>query len=186
MSELIRANIGGMDKARYFERTEQKAQTLYVDVVETRRVRNEATGAWEDGEQRWYEAKFDGADADWVRNELRNGDSVLIYGRTREKEREVDGRTYYSTKLFVDAVALNPHLSRISIDRTPRQAQDRDIAQAAAQQAMPEPAPPVAAAPAQAAARPQHDPWAEVNQRHSDVQRMEQDQQLRAAQTYAQ
>lgn len=135
MSELIRANIGDMSKGNYLEKTADKKQTFYVSVVSTKRIFNEETQKFEDGQERWYDAKFDGADADWVRDNLQNGDSLILYGRTREKEREVDGQNFRSTALYVDAVSLNPHLSRITIDRTPRQTRTQDVAQNVAQRA---------------------------------------------------
>lgn len=135
MSELIRANLGDMTRGRYFEKTADKPQAFYVGVVSTKRVFDEQEQKWTDGDQRWYDAKFDGADADWVRDTLQNGDSLLLFGTTRDKEREVDGVKHQSTTLFVDAVSLNPHLSRITIDRTPRQGHTQNVAQDAAQQA---------------------------------------------------
>lgn len=135
MSELIRANLGDMAKGRYFEKTADKPQAFYVSVVSTKRVQDDVTKEWSDGEQRWYDAKFDGADADWVRNTLQNGDSLLLFGRKEAKNQEVEGVKYKSTVLYVDAVSLNPHLSRISIDRTPRQARTQNVAQETAQQA---------------------------------------------------
>lgn len=135
MSELIRANLGDMSKGRYFEKTVDKKQSFYVSVVSTKRVFDEQEQKWTDGQQRWYDAKFDGADADWVRDTLQNGDSLLLFGTTRDKEREVDGVKYPSTALFVDAVSLNPHLSRFTIDRTPRQERTRDATQSASRQA---------------------------------------------------
>lgn len=135
MSELIRANLGDMNKGRYFEKAADKPQAFYVGVVSTKRVFDEQEQQWKDGDQRWYDAKFDGADADWVRNTLQNGDSLLLYGTTRDKVKEVDGVKYPSTTLFVDAVSLNPHLSRFTIDRSPRQARTQNVTQDAAQQA---------------------------------------------------
>ncbi|MEV8339456.1 MULTISPECIES: hypothetical protein [Leucobacter] len=127
---LVKANLGDLSEARYFEATEDKPRALYVGVVEQQRVQNEA-GDWEDGDKVWYQARFKGADADWVRDTLRNGDPVLLWGNVRDSTREVDGKTLESKELFVDAVSINPRLRKVTIDRPVRQQQTQQASQAA-------------------------------------------------------
>lgn len=129
---LVKANLGDLSEARYFEATEDKPRALYVGVVEQQRVQNEA-GDWEDGDKVWYQARFKGADADWVRDTLQNGDPMLLWGNVRDSTREVDGRTFDSKELFVDAVSINPRLRKVTIDRSVRQQQTQQASQTATQ-----------------------------------------------------
>lgn len=122
--DLIRANVGDMGKARYFEATQDKPQAFYVDVVDQKRVQDQQTGEWSNGKETWYQAKFTGRDADWVRDTLQNGDPLLLWGTTRHRTREADGKQYDSIDLFVDAVSVNPRRRAITIDRTPRAGRD--------------------------------------------------------------
>ncbi|MBS3182366.1 hypothetical protein [Leucobacter manosquensis] len=132
---LVKANLGDLSEARYFEATDDKPRALYVGVVEQQRVQNEA-GDWEDGDKVWYQARFKGADADWVRDTLQNGDPVLLWGNIRDSTREVDGKSFASKELFVDAVSVNPRLRKVSIDRSARQQQQSQQASQAATQAV--------------------------------------------------
>lgn len=122
--KLIKANAGKMSEGRYLQATTDKRQAFFLSVVETKRVQNPDTGRWEDGDELWYNAKFEGADADWARDTLQNGDRLLLWGETRQRVREVDGEKYHQTDLFVNSVSFNPHLMRLSVDRTPRQGQN--------------------------------------------------------------
>lgn len=143
MDKPIRANLGKFEKARYFAATADKKQAFFIGVVETPRVTNSDTGQYEDGTPRWYDAKFVGADADWVRTQLRDGDSLILFGNKVNETKEVNGQTYRSTNLYVKAAALNPHLNkRISIVRAPQADQNHTQEQAVAQSldAEPEPA----------------------------------------------
>ncbi|WP_336652995.1 MULTISPECIES: hypothetical protein [unclassified Leucobacter] len=131
--ELIKANLGKMAEGRYFEATDDKQQAFYVDVVDQKRVQDPGTGQWSDGKAIWYQAKFSGRDADWVRDTLQNGDPLLLWGTTRNRTKEVDGKKYDSIDLFVDAVSVNPRKREFTIDRTPRAS--RDVQQTATQEA---------------------------------------------------
>lgn len=135
--DLIRANVGDLGKGRYFEATPEKPQAFYVDVVDQKRVQDQQTGEWADGKAIWYQARFTGRDADWVRDTLQNGDPLLLWGNTRYRTREVNGEQYDSIDLFVDAVSVNPRRRAITIDRTPRAGRDtqQDAAREASQDA---------------------------------------------------
>lgn len=131
--ELIKANLGKMAEGRYFEATGDKPQAFYVDVVDQKRVLDPGTGEWGDGKAIWYQARFTGRDADWVRDTLQNGDPLLLWGNTRHRTRESDGKTHHSIDLFVDAVSVNPRKRELTIDRTRRA--NRDVQQTANQEA---------------------------------------------------
>lgn len=118
--QLIKANVGEKSQGRYFEATAEKKQAFFVPVVHEKRVRNEATGEFENGGVVWYQARFYGADADWVLEATQNGDPLLIWGRTEQRTREVDGNEYKSIDLYVDAVSVNPRLREVSIGRPVR------------------------------------------------------------------
>lgn len=142
MDKPIRANLGSFEKARYFAATADKKQAFFIGVVETPRVKNPDSGQWEDGTPRWYDAKFEGADADWVRTQLRAGDSLILFGNKVNETKEINGQTYRSTNLYVKAAALNPHLNKnISIVRAPQADQNHTQEQAVVQSLDAEPAP---------------------------------------------
>ena len=115
--EMIKANIGEKSKGRYFEATADKKQAFFVPVVHQKRVKNETTGEYEDGDVVWDQARFYGADADWVNKATQNGDLLLIWGRTERRTREVDGNEYKSIDVYVDAVPVNPRLREVTISR---------------------------------------------------------------------
>lgn len=150
--EMIKANIGEKSKGRYFEATADKKQAFFVPVVHQKRVKNETTGEYEDGDVVWYQARFYGADADWVNEATQNGDPLLIWGRTEHRTREVDGNEYKSIDVYVDAVSVNPRLREVIISR-PVRTQQSDTAQHIAP-----------AAPA-----PQQSPWDTVSQVRHEV-----------------
>jgi hypothetical protein len=144
MDKPIQANLGSFEKARYFTATADKKQAFFIGVVETPSVKNPTTGQYEDGTPRWYDAKFEGADADWVRTQLRAGDTLILFGDTVKQAKEVNGQTYRSTNLYVKSASLHPHLNqRISIVRAPQADQDHTQEQAVAQTLDAEPGPPV-------------------------------------------
>lgn len=168
--KLIRASAGETAKGRYFEASGEKPRAFYLSVVETRRVQNEQTQQWEDGAEIWYDAKFEGADADWARDNLRNGDRLLLWGETRDRVREVDGKEYHSTELFVRAVSYNPHLTKLSVDRSPRRAQEHAPAAEQAQEyAQGAAGFPAAAGQSTAASAAPRSPWDTVAQARQDV-----------------
>lgn len=120
--QLIQANAGDTSTGRYFPADGDKRQAFFLPVVEKKRVQD-ADGRWGDGDERWYAAKFEGADADWARDSLQNGDRLLLWGETRHRTREVDGKTFHDTDLFVKNASFNPRLMRLTVDRSRQQAQ---------------------------------------------------------------
>lgn len=122
MAEMIRVNIG--KEPKYLPAADGKKQVAYVDVVENRRKFDSGTKQWVDAEPRWYEARFDGHDADVIRDQFQTGDSLVVFGEVERHVRETaDGKTYRTTKLFVEGFGPDPRFTRFAIDRSPRQAQ---------------------------------------------------------------
>lgn len=122
MAEMIRVNIG--KEPKYLPAAGGKKQVAYVDVVENRRKFDSDTKQWVDAEPRWYEARFDGHDADVIRDQFQTGDSLVVFGEVERHVRETaDGKTYRTTKLYVEGFGPDPRFTRFAIDRSPRQAQ---------------------------------------------------------------
>lgn len=128
-----RVNIGG--EIRFFEATEDKPAAAYVRLAEGRRERD-PDGQWVDGEPRWYDAKFTGVWAKKLVEEYQKGDPLIVSGDTVKHTRETaDGRSFQSTKLYVEVFGPDPVLAKITLTRGQGRAPQ---AQAAPQQAVQE------------------------------------------------
>ncbi|WP_053353947.1 single-stranded DNA-binding protein [Leucobacter musarum] len=131
MAETIRANIGSK-APKYLPASGDKKQALYVDVAENRSRFDREQQQWVDLPTRWYEAKFQGRDADIVRDQLEQGDALILIG-TKEHHvfEKADGTKHKSTKFYVDSFGIDPHRNTFTIDRTPRPGTVREQAQTA-------------------------------------------------------
>lgn len=112
MVEMIRVNIG--DNVTYLPAKDGKKQVAYVDLAENRRTKNDA-GEWVDADPHWYEARFEGAWADRITGYAK-GDALLVVGNTEKRVREVDGKTFRSTRLYVDGFGPDPIINKISVN----------------------------------------------------------------------
>lgn len=133
MSEMVRVNVGGKE-ATYLEAANGKKQTLYVDVAENRRRFDEGQQAWVDQDPNWYRAKFVGNDADVMRDQIQQGDALILWGEKEKRVRETaDGKTYRETRFYVESFGIDPRLTTFSIDRSRRQCRTQEAAQTAQQ-----------------------------------------------------
>lgn len=136
MAERIRVRLGSKPP-RYLDATDDKRQTLYVDVAENRRVKGD-NGEWTDAEPRWYQAKFDGRDADLIRDPFQQGDALVLFGTKEHRTREFEGKQYKETRFYVESFGVDPRLTTFTIDRSRRATAgpSRDVDQAADQSAI--------------------------------------------------
>lgn len=126
---------------------ETKPAKAYVRLVEDR-GRYGADGKWESADPHWHEGEFTGSWAEALHRGYQKGDNLVIVGDLDIDQTEKDGRRYVNSRVRAQAFGPNPILTRLTIDRTPRNPntqQQVDQTQAQQQQAPPaanaEPAP---------------------------------------------
>jgi single-strand DNA-binding protein len=83
--------------------TKGQASMLAMRVGTTPR-RKDRTGAWTDGETRWFSVIAFGDLAENASRSLRKGDPVLVRGRLELRRSEREGREYCSHEIVADAI----------------------------------------------------------------------------------
>ncbi len=129
MAEMVRVIVGSKPP-KFFPADENRKQALFVDVAENRQRFDREQQRYVDLEPRWYEAKFEGRDAELMRDQFQQGDALILVGDTEKRVRETaDGNVYKSTRFYVQSFGIDPRLTTSTIDRSRRQHRTQEAAQ---------------------------------------------------------
>lgn len=133
MVEMVRVNVGSKP-AKFFPADGDRKQALFVDVAENRQRFDREQQRYVDLEPRWLEAKFEGRDADLMRDQFQQGDALILVGDVEKRVREAaDGNVYKSTRFYVRSFGIDPRLTTFTIDRSRRQNRSQEAAQSVEQ-----------------------------------------------------
>jgi single-strand DNA-binding protein len=98
----LTGNIGRMD-----EIAAGQSGNLYLrfSVATTERVRD--GDAWKDGDTSWRQVTAFGNTAEMAKESLNVGDPVIVYGREKVRQYEVNGESRISVDIVADALGLD-------------------------------------------------------------------------------